>query len=312
MAHYALAVDIGATKVALALVDRHYSVTSQQEIPVKGNPNFWEDIHHVTEDLMKEAGSEFLGVGIGSAGPLHLDQGAISPVNIPDWRMFPVVANFQKITGSKNVVLHGDAMALAHAEFRLGAGRGVTNMLGMVVSTGIGGGLILNGSLFTGETGNSCYIGHHTINFDGLECACGRRGCVETYASGPRMVSIARERGWAEGRTFIELAEAARQGNSTALEVIDEGTKALAIGIVNTIGSLDIRTVVVGGGVSEAGDIYWNPLRNHCQTQVNTTGFIESVDLRIAELERNAGLIGASLGVLDAASKDISHNGALI
>ena len=308
MTHFALAVDIGATKVALALVDRHYIVSSQQEIPVSGNPRFWEDISEATRALMVEARTDLLGVGIGSAGPLHLNKGAISPVNIPAWRMFPIVSNFQKITGSKNVVLHGDAMALAHAEFRLGAGRGTTNMLGMVVSTGIGGGLILNSSLFTGETGNSCYIGHHTINFDGAECACGRRGCVETYSSGPRMVAIARERGWSDGTSFIELAEAGRQGNSTALEVIDEGTKALAIGIVNTIGSLDIRTVVIGGGVSQAGEIFWKPLRDHCQMEANTTGFIASVDLRIAQLQRNAGVIGAALGVLDSIPEDSSRN----
>ena len=294
-----IALDIGGTKTALSLVDESLTVTHNKEIRVHGNENFWEEIVAAVIELREEAGSDFIGVGIGSAGPLHLPEGSISPVNIPSWRRFPIVQHLQELTGSKNVVLHGDAMALAHAEFLIGAGRGTQNMLGIVVSTGIGGGLILNGSLFTGETGNVSYIGHHTINFDGIECACGRRGCVEAYARGPRMVSIAQERGWKSGYNFIDLAESARAGDSIAIEVIDAGGQALAIGIVNTIGSLDIRTVVIGGGVSQAGAIYWDPLRKHCREQVATTGFIDEVDLRPSQLERNSGLIGAALGILD-------------
>ena len=177
-------------------------------------------------------------------------------------------------------------------------------MLGLVVSTGIGGGLILNDSLFTGETGNAYFMGHHTINFDGVECACGRLGCVETYASGPRMVAIASERGWKGDPSFIALAESARQGNSTALQVIDEGARALAIGIVNSLGSLDIRTVVVGGGVSQAGDVYWNPLRHHIKNEARFTDFISNIDLRLAQLQRDAGIVGAALGVLDESTQE--------
>lgn len=299
MSNYALAVDVGATKVALALVDRQFSVEFKQEVFVKDNPQLWEEISQVTEELLNQAGGSFIGVGIGSAGPLHLDSGAISPVNIPVWRRFPIVSKFAELTENQNVILHGDAMALAHAEFRLGAGQGVSNMLGIVVSTGIGGGLILNDSLYTGETGNAYFIGHHTINFDGLQCACGRLGCVETYASGPRMVAIAQDRGWNGESSFIALAESARQGNSTALQVIDEGARALAIGIVNSIGSLDIRTVVVGGGVSQAGDVYWKPLRHHIAHEARFTDFISDIDLRLAQLQRDAGIVGAALGVLD-------------
>ena len=301
MSRYALAVDVGATKVALALVDRQFSVGFKQEVFVKENPHLWDEIAEVTEQLLDSAGGSFIGVGIGSAGPLHLDSGAISPVNIPVWRKFPIVSKFAEITENQNVVLHGDAMALAHAEFRLGAGQGVANMLGIVVSTGIGGGLILNDSLYTGETGNAYFIGHHTINFDGLQCACGRLGCVETYASGPRMVAIAQDNGWVGEPSFIALAESARQGNATALQVIDEGARALAIGIVNSIGSLDIRTVVVGGGVSQAGEVYWNPLRHHIANESRFTDFISDIDLRLAQLQRDAGIVGAALGVLDEA-----------
>ena len=297
-----IALDIGGTKTALGIVDENCEVSHTSEVAVHGNPDFWNEIAETVKSLREIAGNDLAGVGIGSAGPLHLQEGAISPVNIPSWRKFPIVSEIAEITGTKEVSLHGDAMALAHAEFLIGAGRGTSNMLGIVVSTGIGGGLVLNGKLFTGESGNVCYIGHHTINFSGPECACGKRGCVESYASGPRMVANAQTLGWTAGTSFIDLAESARQGDAVAIQAIDQGAQALAIGIVNIIGSLDIRTVVIGGGVAQAGAIYWDRLREHCSIAAKTTGFIDSVDLRPAQLERNSGLIGAALGILDKIS----------
>lgn len=304
MARAALAVDIGATKIALAIVGKNFAVEEKTELVIgpQNSTELWSSISRNAEGLLSGLNGDLVGVGIGSAGPIHLDGGSISPVNIPIWRDFPIVEKFQELSGHSNVVLHGDAMALAHAEHILGAGRGCANMLGMVVSTGVGGGLIIDNKVFTGDSGNASFIGHQTINFDGAACACGRRGCVETYASGPRMVAIAHERGWSSGNTFIELAAAARSGDSLAIEVIDEGARALAIGIVNTLGNLDIHTVVVGGGVSQAGEIYWVPLRKHLANESKYAGFLDDINLRPAELDRNAGLIGAALGVLDDGS----------
>ena len=113
------------------------------------------------------------------------------------------------------------------------------------------------------------------------------------------MAEIARSRGWkTDSPSFIALAEDARTGNATALEVIDEGTRALAVGIVNTLATLDIRTVVLGGGVTQAGEIFWNPLRKHVKHESRFTSFLENLDLRSAELDRNAGVLGAALGVI--------------
>ena len=299
MHNQVLALDIGATKVALALVDESMGVSEKREIRVDNEVGLWEEIAKHSLEIVNKINGNFLGVGIGSAGPLHLSTGSISPVNIPQWRKFEIVDSFHKILDTRFVVLHGDALAFTHAEHRLGAGRGVENLLGMVVSTGIGGGLILNNAVFNGDSGNASFIGHHTINFDGLACACGRYGCVETYASGPRMAEIASSRGWkSDSTSFIALAEDARAGNATALEVINEGTRALAVGIVNTLATLDIRTVVLGGGVTQAGDIFWKPLREHVKNEARFTSFLENLELRSAELYRDAGVIGAALGVI--------------
>lgn len=301
MSKVALAVDVGATKVALALVDPDYGVHAKRELFIadSSSDQLWNLISEHTLNMISGLNGDLLGVGIGSAGPLHIEVGSISPVNIPIWRRFPIVEKFRALTGSENVVLHGDAMALAHAEHVLGAGRGHANMLGMVVSTGVGGGLIIENKVFIGDTGNAGFIGHQTINFDGEVCACGRRGCVEFYASGPRMVAIARSRGWVGGESFIDLAQAAREGDSVPCEVIDEGARVLAIGIINTLAGLDVTTVVVGGGVSQAGEIYWEPLRKYAKSEARFSKFLDEITIKPAELDRDAGLIGAALGVLD-------------
>ena len=300
MPNFALAVDIGATKAALGIVDEKFQILDKVEVPTGAGTEIWRDIEGASKSLLSKTDGNCIGVGIGSAGPLHLDVGQISPVNIPHWRKFPIVNKFASLVGTPNVVLHGDAMALAHAEYRLGAGQDANNMLGMVVSTGIGGGLILGGKLFTGVTGNASYFGHHTISFEGKECTCGRIGCVETYASGPKMVEHALSIGWqSEQHDFRKLAEDARNGNRFAIESIDHGTLALANAIVNVLGILDINTVVIGGGVSQAGEIYWAPLRKHVLHEAKFAGFLEEIDLRPAKLDRDAGLLGAALGVLD-------------
>jgi|DEB19_MinimDraft_3_1074340.scaffolds.fasta_scaffold03056_3 glucokinase len=300
MSRYALAVDIGATKAALGIVTDEFKILDKIEVPTGAGTAIWQNIEGASRKLLSNAEGKCLGVGIGSAGPLHLDAGEISPVNIPNWRKFPIVKNFSNLVGTENVVLHGDAMALAHAEYRLGAGQDSQNMFGMVVSTGIGGGLVLDGKLFTGVTGNASYFGHHSISFEGKKCVCGRIGCVETYASGPKMVEYALEIGWQHQHPdFKNLAEDARNGNKHALESINRGSRALANAIVNVLDILDINTVVIGGGVSESGEIYWKPLREHVLNEAKFAGFLSKIDLRPAKLDRDAGLLGAALGVLD-------------
>ena len=300
MSRFALAVDIGATKAALGIVTDKFQILDKVEVPTGANTEIWQEIEGASRSLLSKADGQCLGVGIGSAGPLHLTEGQISPVNIPNWRKFPIVKKFSNLVGTENVVLHGDAMALAHAEYRLGAGQDTDNMFGMVVSTGIGGGLILGGKLFTGVTGNASYFGHHSISFEGKQCVCGRIGCVETYASGPKMVEYAIELGWkSETSDFKNLAADARSGNKFAIESINRGSRALANAIVNVLDILDINTVVIGGGVSEAGEIYWQPLRKHVANEAKFAGFLSEIDLRPAKLDRDAGLLGAALGILD-------------
>jgi glucokinase len=297
----ALGVDVGGTKIAIALVDGKLGVSERIDVPSFATDGFelWGRIADATKEILSRAESEVVGIGIGSAGPIYPNPGTVSPVNIPVWRDFPLVDCFRDVFQIERVTLHGDAMALAHAEHKIGAGVGSRNMLGIVVSTGIGGGLILDNQLFEGETGNTSYFGHSSINFQGKLCVCGRTGCVETYASGPNMVALARELGWqGTSDSFIEVAAAARAGDAFALQAIETGSKALAVGLVNFVGSLDIGHIVIGGGVAQAGEIYWNPLLKHIRAEAEFYGFLRDLKVSPAKLTTDAGLIGAALGVL--------------
>jgi glucokinase len=297
----ALGVDVGGTKIAIALVDGKLGVSERIDVPSFATDGFelWGRIADATKEILSRAESEVVGIGIGSAGPIYPDPGTVSPVNIPVWRDFPLVDCFRDVFQIERVTLHGDAMALAHAEHKIGAGVGSRNMLGIVVSTGIGGGLILDNQLFEGETGNTSYFGHSSINFQGKPCVCGRTGCVETYASGPNMVALAKELGWqGTSDSFIEVAAAARAGDAFALQAIETGSKALAVGLVNFVGSLDIGHIVIGGGVAQAGEIYWNPLLKHIRAEAEFYGFLRDLKVSPAKLTTDAGLIGAALGVL--------------
>ena len=294
---FALAVDIGGTKATVASIDSNFEIIARREISTGSGLNLDQVLLDATREVLAESEGELIGVGIGSAGPLDLTAGTISPVNIPSWRNFAIVDLYKNLLQCENVVLHGDGMAVAHAEYQLGAGRGSSNMLGMVVSTGVGGGLILNGQLVSGNSGNASFFGHHSINHTGALCICGRIGCLEAYASGPSMAKRAIELGWS-GETFIDLAQSARDGGAIALQVIDEGARALAVGIINVCAIADINLVVIGGGVSHAGDIYWQPLLHHIKAESSKISFLSEIQIKKAELSRDSGLLGAVLAVM--------------
>jgi len=291
-----LALDIGATKIAVALLNEDHVVQERWQIPSNVSTNIWEELQPLLQRFTVDL------VGIASAGPINLLQGTISPINIPQWRNFPMTQLVQELFPTAQVRLLGDGTAVALAENKLGAGMGTQNMLGVVVSTGIGGGLVIGGKAFHGESGNAGLFGHHAIAFDSLTtCDCGRIGCLETFARGPKMVEFARQHGWDKGEDFIALAQSARDGNPVAIAAIDRGALALAVGITNVLNILDIHTVVIGGGVSFAGEIYWEPFLKHFKREREHARFLDEVAVYPAKLRGDAGLIGASLFVQDLA-----------
>ncbi|BBN50011.1 hypothetical protein JPH1_44860 [Mycobacterium avium subsp. hominissuis] len=194
-----LGLDIGGTKIAAALVD---SAGTLVHTAVRPTPNpapaddVWDVVHALIAEAVRAAGAPIAAVGIASAGPVDLPSGSVSPINIAGWDRFPLRDKVAAAVPATPVVLGGDGLCMALGEQWLGAGRGARFLLGMVVSTGVGGGLVLDGAPYPGRTGNAGHVGHVVVELDGRPCTCGGHGCVETVASGPSMVRWARENGW--------------------------------------------------------------------------------------------------------------------
>jgi glucokinase len=176
-----------------------------------------------------------------------------------------------------------------------GATREVRFVLGMVVSTGIGGGLVLDGAPFLGRTGNAGHVGHVIVEQDGEPCSCGGRGCVETVASGPHMTRWALRHGWAgpPGADAKELADAANAGDQLALGAFRRGGRAVAAMIASVAAVCDLDLVVIGGGVAKSGPLLFDPLRDALATYARLE-FIRGLRVVPAELDGDAGLVGAA------------------
>ncbi|MGI3785887.1 MAG: ROK family protein, partial [Janthinobacterium lividum] len=290
------------TKMALALVDDEGTVLAEDVRPTRAEPDPLRVVEPLLEGITAlvtrlPATDDPLRVGVASAGPLDGPAGTVSPVNIGAWRDFPLVDHVRRAaadaTGRRAVVgLANDGHCFTLGEHWLGAGRDVRAMVGMVLSTGVGAGAVLEDRLFGGATGNAVHLGHISVNAWGARCVCGGHGCVEMYARGPAMVAAAQEGGWAGGDDARALTADARAGDPVALAVIDEGMRALAAGIATTATELDVTTFVLGGGVSRAGDVIFEPLRRHI-ADFAALPYVHDLEVRPAVLE-NAGLLGAA------------------
>ncbi|MFI1098182.1 ROK family protein [Streptomyces sp. NPDC020917] len=301
------ALDIGGTKIAGALVDSEGRLLARALRPTPASEDGETVLRAVTE-VLAELGAApqwegTVAVGIGSAGPVDAAHGTVSPVNVPGWREFPLVARVSEACGGLPVVLTGDGVAMTAAEHWQGAARGYDNALCMVVSTGVGGGLVLGGALLPGPTGNAGHIGHISVDLDGDPCPCGSRGCVERIASGPNIARRALDQGWQPSAgaapTAAAVAESARAGDPIALASFDRAAQALAAAIAATATLVEIHVAVVGGGVANAGPILFDPLREHL-TRYATLSFAAGVDVVPAKLGTDAGLVGAAAAAAQA------------
>ncbi|HEY4269363.1 MAG TPA: ROK family protein [Galbitalea sp.] len=252
----ALAVDIGGTKIEAALVDGSGAVlASSRRRHASGRAATSTELDAalaaaVAETLLElPADAALLGVGIGAAGPLDAQPGHISPLNLPAWRGYDVVGRVRGLVPGVPVRLAVDGACIALAEHWIGAAQGVTHFLGMVVSTGIGGGLILDGRLMQGASGNAGHIGHVAVGGESVRCSCGGLGCVEAVASGPRSVEWARARGWT-GNSGEELGASYREGDEIAIAAVHRAGVSIGRALASATSLLDLELVAIGGGFS--------------------------------------------------------------
>ncbi|WP_416371118.1 ROK family protein [Streptomyces sp. MB09-01] len=310
-----VAIDIGGTKIAGALVHPDGTMTATTRRTTPRGVDAEGVMAAVTEVVDDLSGSPLwasaVRCGIGSAGPVDTSRGTVSPVNIGAWREFPVQARVAAELAARGAglptVLAGDGVAMTAAEHWLGAARGHANALCMVVSTGVGGGLILNNQLHPGPTGNAGHIGHMSVAFDGEPCVCGSRGCVESIASGTAIARWARDQGWtpqagasngngtgsARDASAAGVAAAAAAGDPIALAAFDRAGRALAAAIAATATLVETDIAVIGGGVAASGDILFAPIRTHLAAYA-TLSFVKELQVVPATLGTHAGLIGAA------------------
>ncbi|GGU76455.1 hypothetical protein GCM10010211_48090 [Streptomyces albospinus] len=295
------ALDIGGTKIAGALVDADGRMVVRAARPTPADQD-GATVMRAVAAVVRElaAGPDWVrvaAVGIGSAGPVDASAGTVSPVNIPGWRGFPLVAGVRELVGGRPVALVGDGVAMTAAEHWQGAARGHDNALCMVVSTGVGGGLVLNGRLHPGPTGNAGHIGHISVDLDGDPCPCGGRGCVERIASGPNIARRALANGWRPGpdgdASAAAVAAAAHAGDLVALRSFERAAQALAAGIAATATLVEIDIAVIGGGVAGAGEVLFAPLRTALR-EYATLSFVSQLTVVPAQMRTDAGVVGAA------------------
>ncbi|ROZ60235.1 ROK family protein [Rhodococcus sp. WS1] len=291
-----LALDIGGTKMAAGVVSEDGRVPVFDSVPTP-QTDPWRECAALLERVAD--GRDVDGVGIACAGPVDTVAGVVAPINVTEWAQgFELVAGVRSVFPDAGTALAMDGAAAALAEFHHGAGRGTPNLLSLVVSTGIGGGIVLGGEIARGRTGNAGHIGHLVAPGSSEPCSCGGVGCLETVASGPSAVRWARSQGWS-GNTGRELAEGARSGDAIAVDALHRAGTALGGAIASAAALLDVDLAVIGGGFAQSGAPLWEPMLDAAARHARLS-FIAGLRIVPAELGGAGTLTGAGLLALTA------------
>jgi glucokinase len=306
----AVGVDIGGTKVLAGLVDEDGSVIARARRPTPSrDPRAVERTIAEVVDELRRLGRPIAAVGIGAAGFVDADRARVLFAPHLAWRNEPLRDGVTAAVGLP-VVVENDANAAAWAEWRFGAGQGQARLVCVTLGTGIGGGIVLDGVVQRGEWGMAGEFGHMVVVPDGRRCECGNRGCLEQYASGNVLGREAREMAASGSPVTMSLVErvggdqsalvgplitqAAREGDAAAVELFEDVGRWLGIGLANLAAALDPGLFVIGGGVSDAGELLLAPARDSFRKTLTGRGFRPVAPIVRAALGPEAGLVGAA------------------
>ncbi len=304
-----IGIDVGGTKISGALVDEKGKVVAdaRRVSPATHADRIEEAIVDLVEELRSSRTVE--AVGVAAAGFIDKQRATVMFAPNLAWRQVPLREHLEDKLGLP-VVIENDANAAAWGEFTFGAGKDTDDLLLVTVGTGIGGGVVLDGELMRGAFGVAAEIGHLRVVPGGRACGCGNLGCWETYGSGSALVRQAREQlragsllardlldradGNIDAVTGPMITDSARDGDRFAIEQLDVLGQWLGEGIASLVAVLDPATVAIGGGVSEAGDLLLDPIRDAFATQLTGRGYRPVAEIRLAELGNRAGQLGAA------------------
>ncbi len=315
---YVLGVDVGATHLGLALADFSARVVAEREYPFdvsRGPDVCLPAVDRNLRAFLAEAGfslDDVAAIGVGVPGPVVAETGGvIAPPIMPGWDKFPIQSHLENLWGHP-ITLNNDAELGALGEWAYGAGRFEKNLLYIKVGYGIGAGLLLNGQIYSGATGSAGEIGHITILENGPMCTCGNRGCLEALAGG-RAIAEQAQRAVKAGKrtrlaaiqpveriTALDVAQEARKGDLVAQEIISDAGQYLGIAVANLINIINPGMIVIGGGISQVGDLFLEPIRRHAASR-SLLASARTVRITAAVLGRRSTSMGAVVQALSVA-----------
>jgi glucokinase len=284
------AVDIGGTKIAVGMLSRTGEVLARLQSPARPERGWQSGLAQMVDMLREtasQAGGEMEGIGVGCTGPVDPFTGRLGKVEFfPGWEGVDLVGGLREAFGV-SVYMENDADAAALGEQAWGAGRGAKCFLYVTISTGIGGGLILDGRIYRGVEGAHPEIGHHVIDPSGPACSCGAHGCWESLACGP---ALARRAGMASA---LEVCQAAGQGQPEALQAVAQEGRYLGLGLANLVTLFTPEVIALGGGVMHSRHLFWDAILQTIRANCGLVPF-EKTRLVPASLGADVGLAGAA------------------
>lgn len=308
---FVIAIDLGGTNLRVATVTLEGKILRRISVPTMAQEGVEAVIDRMVSKVLELVGAEgvrrAMALAVAAPGPTDPWSGIIvEPPNLPGWVRVPLKEILEARLGLTTYV-GNDANVAALGEHSFGAGKGTMHMIYVTVSTGIGGGIIVDGRLLLGKNGGAGEVGHMTIDMNGPKCACGNIGCLEAFASGTAIARQAKERlrlgekstildavgGDLSRVTGLEVVREAKKGDSLAADIMAAAATALGVGMVNLVNLFDPEAIVIGGGVSNAGPLLFEPVRhivNERAMGIATRG------LRIipTALGDDVGLVGAA------------------
>ncbi len=318
---YRIGIDLGGTNIAVAIVNNEFKIVKKLSVPTGKEREaalIMDDMAELCKNVCREAGidfSEIEAVGIASPGVANHTDGVVEySCNLP-FRRFPICAELGKRLGIDNIHVENDANAAAWGEAVAGAAKGTKDSVMITLGTGVGGGVIIDGKVFSGFNYAGAELGHIVIEVGGRPCGCGRRGCWEAYSSATGLINMTKEKleeckkngretvmtalvekhGKVNGRTAFD---GMRAGDAAAKEVVDEYIKYLSSGLASIINIFQPEVLSIGGGVSGEGQFLIDLISPIVTTEMYGGDFITPTKLRIAELGNDAGIVGAAfLGI---------------
>lgn len=316
---YYLGIDLGGTNIAAGIVNDEYQIIKKKSVPTlahRDGKEIMKDMGKLCLDLINEAGltlDDIAYAGIATPGTANSETGVVEYANNLPFKNFPIADLLTEYTGIKKVYIENDANAAAKAEALAGAARGAKFSVMITLGTGLGGGIVLDGKVYSGFNFAGAELGHVVIEKDGKQCTCGRRGCWETYSSATGLTNMTKEavlQARKEGRkTKIEeliggnvdncnarvAFTAMKQGDELGAEIVDKYVSYLACGIANMINIFQPNVLSIGGGVCNEKDYLLVPLKEKIYAETYNKDSSKCTEIKIAELGNDAGIVGAAV-----------------